>query len=163
MTGLVPFNRKSTGLLNTGFEDFYNMLDDFFSDNWSPRRSLEKDTFKINVQQNETEYLVEAELPGVSKDEINVDLNENRLTISVKREEKINEEKKNYIHRESRYCFHEQERLSGGRPFRRNQSETGQRYPEYLSAAAGKDRKITENRNRIIQTMKQQQSKRPPN
>jgi HSP20 family protein len=103
MTGLVPFNRKNTGLLNTGFEDFYNMLDDFFSDNWSSRRSLERDTFKINVQQNGGEYLVEAELPGVNKEEIDLDLNEGRLTISVKREEKVNEEKKNYIHRESRY------------------------------------------------------------
>lgn len=102
MTKLVPFNRRNTGLLNTGFEDFYNMLDDFFSDNWSPR-SLERDTFKINVQQNDTEYLIEAELPGVNKEEIDLDLNEGRLTISVKREEKINEEKKNYIHRESRY------------------------------------------------------------
>ncbi len=104
MTGLVPFNRKNTGLLNTGFEDFYNMLDDFFSDSWSPRRSLERDTFKINVQQNDSEYLVEAELPGVNKEEIDVDLNDGRLTVSVKREEKINEEKKNYIHRESRYA-----------------------------------------------------------
>jgi HSP20 family protein len=104
MTGLVPFNRKNTGLLNTGFEDFYNMLDDFFSDNWSPRRSLERDTFKINVQQNDKEYLVEAELPGVNKEEVDLDLNDGRLTISVKREEKINEEKKNYIHRESRYA-----------------------------------------------------------
>lgn len=104
MTGLVPFNRKNTGLLNTGFEDFYNMLDDFFSDTWSPRRSLERDTFKINVQQNDSEYLVEAELPGVNKEEIDVDLNDGRLTVSVKREEKINEEKKNYIHRESRYA-----------------------------------------------------------
>lgn len=103
MTGLVPFNRRNTGLLSTGFEDFYNMLDDFF-DSWSPRRSLERDTFKINVQQNESEYLIEAELPGVKKDEIDVDLNEGRLTISVKREEKINEEKKNYIHRESRFA-----------------------------------------------------------
>lgn len=103
MTGLVPFNRKNTGLRNTGFEDFYNMLDDFFSDNWSPGRALAKDTFKINVQQNDTDYLIEAELPGVSKDEIEVGLNDGRLNISVKREEKINEEKKNYIHRESRY------------------------------------------------------------
>ena len=79
------------------------MLDDFFSDSWSPRRSLERDTFKINVQQNDGEYLVEAELSGVNKDEIDLDLNDGRLTISVKREEKINEEKKNYIHRESRY------------------------------------------------------------
>lgn len=103
MTGLVPFGRKNTGLLNTGFEDFYNMLDDFFSDNWSPRRSFGRDTFKINVQQNDSDYLVEAELPGVNKEEIDLDLNDGRLTISVKREEKINEEKKNYIHRESRY------------------------------------------------------------
>jgi HSP20 family protein len=103
MTGLVPFNRRDTGLLGTGFEDFRNMLDDFFSDNWPSRRSLERDTFKINVQQNEKDYLIEAELPGVNKDEIDIDLDEGRLTISVKREEQINEEKKNYIHRESRY------------------------------------------------------------
>ena len=103
MTGLVPFNRKNTGLLSTGFDDFYNMLDDFFSDNWSSGRSLARDTFKINVQQSDTDYFIEAELPGVNKDEIDVDLNEGRLTISVKREEKINEEKKNYIHRESRF------------------------------------------------------------
>ncbi len=104
MTGLVPFNRKNTGLLSTGFEDFHNMLDDFFSDNWSPRRNLERDTFKINVQQNEADYLIEAELPGVSQEEVSLDLNEVRLNISVKREENINEEKKNYIHRESRSC-----------------------------------------------------------
>ncbi|MBP6491702.1 MAG: Hsp20/alpha crystallin family protein [Clostridia bacterium] len=104
MTGLVPFNRKNTGVLSTGFEDFHNMLDDFFSDNWSPRRNLERDTFKINVQQNEADYLIEAELPGVSKEEVTLDLNEGRLNISVKREENINEEKKNYIHRESRSC-----------------------------------------------------------
>jgi HSP20 family protein len=103
MTGLVPFNRKNTSLLSTGFEDFYNMLDDFFSDSWSSRRSFDRDTFKINVQQNDTEYLIEAELPGVNKEEIDVDLNDGRLNISVKREEKINEEKKNYIHRESRF------------------------------------------------------------
>lgn len=103
MTGLVPFNRKNTGLMNTGFENFYNMLDDFFSDNWSTSRSLARDTFKINVQKNDNEYLIEAELPGVNKEEINLDLNDGRLNISVQREEKINEEKKNYIHRESRF------------------------------------------------------------
>ncbi|HWQ80308.1 MAG TPA: Hsp20/alpha crystallin family protein [Anaerovoracaceae bacterium] len=103
MAGLVPFNRRNTGLLSSGFEDFHNMLDDFFSDNWLPRRSLDRDTFKINVQQNEKDYLIEAELPGVNKEEIDLDLNEGRLTISVKREEQINEERKNYIHRESRF------------------------------------------------------------
>jgi HSP20 family protein len=58
------------------------------------RRSFARDTFKINVQQNDTEYLVEAELPGVKKEEIDLDLNDGRLTISVKREEQINEERR---------------------------------------------------------------------
>lgn len=31
-------------------------------------------------------------------------MNDGRLTIFVKREEAINEEKKNYIHKERRYC-----------------------------------------------------------
>ena len=102
MAGLVPFNRKN--LINSSFTDFYNMLDDFFSDAWAPRRSLYRDTFKIDVQENEKEYIIDAELPGVSKDEINVELNEGRLTISVNREENIEEENKNYIHKERRCC-----------------------------------------------------------
>lgn len=103
MSGLVPFNRKNRSLANGDFGDFYNMLDDFFSDNWPSNRSLARDTFKVDVQENENQYFVEAELPGVKKDEVNLDLDEGRLTISVKREETINEEKKNYIHKERRY------------------------------------------------------------
>jgi len=104
MAGLVPFNRKNTDLFNTGFKDFYNMLDDFFADSWPIRRSLAGDTFKIDVRENEKEYIVEAELPGVKKDEINVAINEGRLTISVKREEKLEDEGKNYIHKERHYA-----------------------------------------------------------
>jgi len=41
MAGLIPFNRKNNSLArtDTGFEDFYNMLDDFFNDSWIPGRS----------------------------------------------------------------------------------------------------------------------------
>jgi len=104
MAGLVPFNRKNTELFNTGFKDFYNMLDDFFADSWPIRRSLAGDTFKLDVRENEKEYIIEAELPGIKKDEINVAINEGRLIISVKREEKLEDEGKNYIHKERRYA-----------------------------------------------------------
>lgn len=104
MSGLVPFNRKHANLVSRDFNNFYNMLDDFFSDAWSPRRSLVNDTFKLDVQENESEYKIEAELPGVNKDEINVSLIDGRLQISVNRqEETIDEEEKNYIHRERRF------------------------------------------------------------
>ena len=29
MAGLIPFNRKNNDLINSGFDDFRNMLDDF--------------------------------------------------------------------------------------------------------------------------------------
>jgi len=99
MTRLVPFNRRGT-LMNTGFEDFYNVLDDFFTG--TPRRSLAADTFKIDLQEDEANYFIEADLPGVNKDEINIGMDDGKLQISVMREEKIEDEKKNYLHRERR-------------------------------------------------------------
>jgi HSP20 family protein len=69
MAGLVPFNRKDTGLFDTGFGDVYNMLDDFFSDNLLPARNLARDTFKVDVQENDNEYIIEADLPGVKREE----------------------------------------------------------------------------------------------
>ncbi|NLU48471.1 MAG: Hsp20/alpha crystallin family protein [Syntrophomonadaceae bacterium] len=102
MSGLVPFNRW--GLSRSGFEDFYNLIDDFFSNTWMPMRSMMRDTFRLDIQENEREYCIEDELPGVKKEEINLELKDDgRLTISVEREESLEEEKKNYVHRERRY------------------------------------------------------------
>ena len=103
MAGLVPFNRKRADILSTGFDSFQNMLDDFFTDSWPFRRSLMDDTFKVDVQDNRTEYLIEAELPGVKKEDISIALNEGRLNISVNKDETVEEKDKNYIHRERRY------------------------------------------------------------
>jgi HSP20 family protein len=103
MAGLVPFNRRRADVLSTGFDSFQNMLDDFFADGWPLRRSLLGDTFKLDVQDNKTEYLIEAELPGAKKEDITISLNEGRLNISVNKDETIEEKDKNYIHRERRY------------------------------------------------------------
>ena len=104
MSGLVPFNRKHSNLARAGagFEDFYNMLDDFFSDGLKPGRNLLRDTFKIDIVEQEKEYVVEAELPGVSKDDIELNVEDENLSISVNRTEEINNDGKNYIHRERR-------------------------------------------------------------
>ncbi len=102
MSRMVPFNRNKLTLRPRGFEDFYHMLDDFFSDAWSPRRSLAHDTFKMDVQETENEYSIEAELPGVEKEEVSLEMVDGRLCIKVDREENIDEEEKNFIHRERR-------------------------------------------------------------
>lgn len=103
MVGLVPFNRRNRGLATrSGFGDFYNVLDDFFSSEWPINRSLAFDTFKVDVQDKGNEYLIEAELPGVSKDNIDLALDDGRLTITVTRDEETEDKEKNYIHRERR-------------------------------------------------------------
>ncbi len=103
MSDLVPFNRKRSELFSPGFGDFYNMIDDFFTEGWPFRRSLAGDTFKVDVLDKGKEYIVEAELPGVHRDEINLSFDEGRLGISISKEECNKEESKNYIHQERRY------------------------------------------------------------
>ena len=102
MSGLIPFNRKNTNLARAGFDDFYNMLDDFFTGDLMPGRSLLRDTFKIDIQEKDNEYLVEAELPGISKDEIDLNVDNDNLCITVNRSEETNKDGKNFIHRERR-------------------------------------------------------------
>jgi len=114
MLGLIPFNRKSnsnTNLARTGtdtdFRNFYNMLDDFFSDSWmSPGRNLLRGTFKIDIEEIDSEYRIEAELPGFKREKIGLNVEDDNPCISVNRTEESNENEqnssKNYIHRERR-------------------------------------------------------------
>ena len=104
MSGLIPFNKRRNDLMTAGFGDFQNMLDDFFSDTWPARRSLASDTFKIDVQDMENSYLIEAELPGVSKDEIKISAHDGKLNIFIEKNEEQEDKRKNYIHRERRFC-----------------------------------------------------------
>ncbi len=104
MAGLVPFNKRKSDLMNVGVDDFYNMLDDFFSDAWPFRRGLPVNTFKVDIQEDEKNYFVAAELPGVKKDEIGISMEDGKLQISVNRDENIEDTSKNYVHRERRSC-----------------------------------------------------------
>lgn len=103
MAGLVPFNRNGFGLRPAGMHGFYDMLDDFFSDSWLPARTFAFDTFKVDVKEDEKSYSIEAELPGVKKEEITLALDDGRLTIAVVRDENMEDSKENYVHRERRY------------------------------------------------------------
>ena len=118
MSGLIPFNRESGNLARTsaGFEDFYNMLDDFFSDGLMTGRNLLRDTFKIDIAEKEAEFLIEAELPGISRDAIDLNIEDGNLCISINRAEEISKDGKNYIHRERRATsMHRRVRLAGAK------------------------------------------------
>lgn len=96
MTRLVPFNSNYPYLDKT-MKDFHDLVDDFFNQNTRP--SL-KEMFKLDVSQKDHCYLIEAELPGIRKEDISLELHEGRLTISVQKNETSEKEEKNYIHKE---------------------------------------------------------------
>lgn len=61
-------------------------------------------TIKTDIKDTGDSYVIDAELPGYKKDEINVDVNDDILTISAEKHNEVNEEEKNgYIRRERYY------------------------------------------------------------
>ena len=86
MAGIIPFNRFNA------IEDptrYFDMMDDFFNfGNSLAHHSMQAGTFKMDVQDNKDAFVVEAELPGVDKDDINLEFNDDQLTIAVNHSER---------------------------------------------------------------------------
>jgi len=104
MFDMVPFKRFGSGISKKEdfFDQFFNHFNEFFNDEFmAPFSSIAGHrSFKVDVQENEDSYLVEADLPGVKKGDINITYENNYLTISAKREENREERKDNYIRQE---------------------------------------------------------------
>ena len=77
---------------------------DAFADNFF--RSLfghtQNEAFRVDVQDKGDAYVIEADLPGVARENIHVDLNEDVLTISAEKAENAEEKENGYIMRERR-------------------------------------------------------------
>lgn len=54
----------------------------------------------VDVLDEGDKYVIEAELPGVKKDEVSIEVGEDAITIEAKREEEIEEKKEGYVRRE---------------------------------------------------------------
>jgi len=61
---------------------FSDLLDDFFNDAVATSNSFVPG---IDIAETDTQFLIEAELPGLKKDDIDVSLENNQLTISGER------------------------------------------------------------------------------
>ena len=88
LTRWSPFKTLSR-LEQSPFEDFFNGL--HLRPRWS---DLETPELRIDVIENERSYAVKAEIPGVSKDDIDVSIEGNQVSISaeIKRETKKKED-----------------------------------------------------------------------
>ncbi|MDR1528059.1 MAG: Hsp20 family protein [Puniceicoccales bacterium] len=89
----------SVELSADSFEDFCDQMNGLFDTRYCHRRSL-WEGFKLDIKSTKKEYVVEVEIPGVKKSEIDLNVEDQVLCISVCREKKVTDEKDDYLHRE---------------------------------------------------------------
>ncbi len=76
-------------------------LGDWFPDYSFPEEN--KLAMPVELKEKDKEYLVKAELPGVKKEDVDIDIDKNYITINAKKEEEKEEDNKNYKKSEFSY------------------------------------------------------------
>ena len=100
MFGLIPF-RMSRGINNINSSLSY-IFDTFFNDEFTNAFSME-DSIKADVRETDEAYLVQAELPGINKEDVRLDYENNYLTISALRKDIFEDKCDNYLRQERYY------------------------------------------------------------
>ena len=93
MASILPYDRYNR-LARSVFP-----FDDVFGD-WLAPVSTPAD-FKMDVEDAGDKYVVSAHVPGVKRDQIDVELNEGRLSITVDKKDSDEEKAKNYLQKET--------------------------------------------------------------
>jgi len=83
MFDLVPFRKRSEEL----FDQMTKSLSDAMDDSVFSSFNGATQPFRIDIREMNDKYVVEAELPGVAREDIDIDVDQNYLTIRAKRNE----------------------------------------------------------------------------
>ena len=88
-------NDEISSILNRNFDSLfpeYIFTEDF-----------DKLTIPVEIKEKDNEYQVKAELPGVKKEDLDIDIDKNHIIINAQKEEDIEEDTKSYRKSEFRY------------------------------------------------------------
>ena len=84
-----------------------NAYDPFTALDQLQRSFFDNDTqlaaFRTDVKENENEFILEAELPGFNKEDIELSIEDGCLTISAERKDENEEKQEHYVKRERFY------------------------------------------------------------
>ena len=98
MFGLMPYTNRIATRDNDSFINPFN--DDFFRAFFG--NAAPASTFKVDVEDKGDSYLLKADLPGVSKDNVKISIDNGIMTISATMNESNEEKRGNYVYRERR-------------------------------------------------------------
>jgi HSP20 family protein len=100
-TELVPFWPLSWSNMDRAFDNFRRDLERSFASFPSISTSLPSiKSASCDIIDEGDKYLVKLEMPGVKKDEINLNVSDNSIEISAQHKEEEEEKKKNYLRKE---------------------------------------------------------------
>lgn len=95
MSSLIPYRYTRNAI-----DPFFN--DDFFRSFFGQGREMNQ-SFRVDVRDEGDHFLMEAELPGMKRDQIHIDVDDGTLTISAEMKEENQREENNYVLSERRY------------------------------------------------------------
>ena len=106
MFGLTPYNTRRNQMQNRTNNpfDIDRVFENFFNDSVFPSYYRQSGLMKVDIKDDGNDYVLEAELPGIKKENINIDVEDGNLTISVNQDEQTEEKNDNYLCRERRAC-----------------------------------------------------------
>ena len=94
---LIKYRRPNTDVFSTGFHD---IMDELFSNVQTTRDSFVP---SIDISETDTSFEILAQVPGISKDDIHINLENSRLTISGERKFEKEENGKKFHRVETQY------------------------------------------------------------
>ena len=96
---LIKYNNKA---ISPGI---FNLLEDIFSEDFNtPSRSFRRESMPaVNIKESDKSFELEIAVPGMNKDDINVEFEENVLTISSEKKDEKKVEKDNYTRKEFQF------------------------------------------------------------
>lgn len=99
-------------LMRRGFNEspmwLPEIFDNFFTNDWTP--AAKNIALPINVKESPKEFSIEVAVPGMSKEDFSLAVNENLLTLKMEKEIKNEENEHTYLrrdfmHRSFQQCF----------------------------------------------------------
>lgn len=98
MFDLVPFRRDKNfrSLIPDG------LWENFFQNGFPDMMEYAGKSMRVDIREENDRYLIEADLPGFNKEDIGIQLNDNRITITAEQNHDIEEKGENYLRRERR-------------------------------------------------------------
>lgn len=93
---IKSINDEISSILNRNFDSFFPEY--ILNENLD-----EKYAMPVEIMEKDNEYSIKAELPGVKKEDLDIDIDKNYLTINAKRHEEHKEDTKGFRKSEFKY------------------------------------------------------------